>query len=124
MKLLLLSILSTSLFAFTTNNITLEWLEKQPTSFAKDFYIWQYLNKDITPKESNHAISQVRYLNNKLLYRYINKAKDVNLQDYKQCMRSKTKDLLHKEAYCIEAGLSVYDATKLSNKNINKIINK
>ena len=124
MKLLLLSILSTSLFAFTTNNITLEWLEKQPTSFAKDFYIWQFLNKDITPKESNKALEQVRYLNNKILYRYINKSDDINLQDYKQCMRSKTKDLLKKEAYCIEAGLSVYDATKLSDKNLNKIINK
>jgi len=126
MKLIIfaLFISISTLFGFTNDKITLEWLDKQPRSFAKDFYIWQYLNKNITPKESNEAISQVRYLNNKLLYRYINKSNDVNLQDYKKCMRSKTKNLLNKEAYCIEAGLSVYDATKLSKKDLQKIIQK
>ncbi len=39
-------------------------------------------------------------------------------------MRSKTKNLINKEAYCIEAGLSMYDATKLSKKNLDKIIKK
>ena len=126
MKLLLLSLLifTTTLFGFTNEKITMEWLEKQPRSFAKDFYIWRYLNKDITSEESNKALSQVRYLNNKLLYRYINKSKDVNLQDYKKCMRSKTKNLINKEAYCIEAGLSMYDATKLSKKSLDEIIKK
>lgn len=126
MKSLLLSLLIfvTTLSGFTNDKITMEWLEKQPTSFAKDFYIWRYLNKNITAEESNKAISQVRYLNNKLLYRYINKSKDVNLQDYKKCMRSKTNKLVNKEAYCIEAGLSMYDATKLSKKNLDKVIRK
>jgi soluble lytic murein transglycosylase len=124
MKLLLLFIFTTSLFSFTNENITLKWLENQPRSFAKDFYIWRYLKQNITPKESNKALSQVRYLNNKILYRYITKSDDINLQDYKKCMRSKTKDLLNKEAYCIEAGLSVYDATKLSENNLDKIIKK
>ena len=126
MKLLFLSLLLfiSSLYGFTNEKITMQWLEKQPTSFAKDFYIWRYLNKEISAKESNQALGQVRYLNNKILYRYINKSDDINLQDYKKCMRAKTKNLLNKEAYCIEAGLSVYDATKLSNKELSKIINK
>jgi soluble lytic murein transglycosylase len=123
--LLLITLIFThTLVANTPNNITLKWLEKQPTSFAKDFYIWRYLNENITPEESNKALSQVRYLNNKILYRYINKSDDVNLQEYKKCMRSNTKDLLHREDYCIEAGLSVYDATKLSKKELEKIIQK
>ena len=126
MKLLLFTLLifTTTLFGSTNDKITIEWLEKQPRSFAKDFYIWQFLKKDITAEESNKALSQVRYLNNKILYRYINKAQDVNLQDYKKCMRSKTKNLINKEAYCIEAGLSMYDATKLSKKDLNKVIKK
>jgi soluble lytic murein transglycosylase len=125
MKTLLITIiLSTALFSFTNENITLGWLEKQPKSFAKDFYIWRYLNKDITPKESNEALSQIRHLNNKILYKYINKSNDINLQDYKKCMRSKTKNLVNQEAYCIEAGISMYDATKLSKNNLAKIIEK
>ena len=122
--LLLITFFTTSLFSFTNDTITLQWLEKQPKSFAKDFYIWRYLDKDITPEESNKAIAQVRYLNNKILYRYIDKSKDINLQDYKNCMRSSSKNLLNKEAYCMEAGLSVYDATKLSNKELSTIIKK
>ena len=68
MKLLILSLLifTSTLFGFTNDKITMEWLEKQPRSFAKDFYIWRYLNKNITSEESNKALSQVRYLNNKL----------------------------------------------------------
>lgn len=113
-----------SLFAITSNSITLEWLEKQPTSFAKDFYIWRYLDKDITPEQSNEALSQVRYLNNKILYRYIDKSKDIDMIEYKKCMKSSTKDLVNKADYCIEAGLSMYDATKLSKKELTKIIKK
>jgi soluble lytic murein transglycosylase len=124
MKLLLLFIFTTFVFASTNDKITLEWLKKQPTSFAKDFYIWRYLDENITSEESNQALSQVRYLNNKILYRYINKSDDINLQEYKKCMRSQTKDLLNKEDYCIEAGLSIYDATKLSSENLNNIIKK
>ncbi|PIF03876.1 MAG: lytic murein transglycosylase [Arcobacter sp.] len=122
--LLLLSLFPLWLFAFSQKDITLEWLEKQPKSYAKDFYIWQYLNKNISPEESNQALSQIRRLNSKLLNKYIEKSNDINLQEYKKCMRSKTKDLLNKEAYCIEAGLSMYDATKLSKKNLEKIIQK
>ena len=126
MKLLILSLLIfvTTLFGFSDDKITMQWLEKQPKSFAKDFYIWRYLNKNITAEESNKALSQVRYLNNQILYRYIDKSKDVNLQEYKKCMRSSTKNLLNKEAYCIEAGLSTYEATKLSKVNLRKIIKK
>lgn len=126
MKLLILSLLifATTLFGFSDDKITMQWLEKQPKSFAKDFYIWRYLNKNITAEESNKALSQVRYLNNKILYRYIDKSQNVNLQEYKKCMRSSTKSLLNKEAYCIEAGLSTYEATKLSKENLRKIIKK
>ncbi len=69
MKLLLLSLLifTTTLFGFTNDKITMQWLEQQPRSFAKDFYIWRYLNKNISIKESYKAISQVRYLKNKIL---------------------------------------------------------
>jgi len=124
-KLLFITLIFTQLIvANANNNITLEWLEKQPISFAKDFYIWRYLNQDISPEESNKALSQVRYLNNKILYRYINKSDNVDLQEYKKCMRLNTKALLHKEDYCIEAGLTVYDATKLSKADLDKIIKK
>ncbi|MEA3553283.1 MAG: lytic transglycosylase domain-containing protein [Campylobacterota bacterium] len=122
MKKLLFLILSINIFASDT--ITMSWLEQQPKSIAKDFYIWRYLDQNITSTQALEAIKQVNRLNNKILFRYISKSNDDILKDYKSCMRSKTKDLLTKEPYCIEAGLSVYDATKLSKNSLNKIINK
>ena len=122
-------ILSLFMFMFMVNlsaqdKITMSWLQKQPKSIAKDFYIWRYLNQNITPTQANNAIGQVRFFNNKIFYRYTKKSKDKTLKDFTSCMRAKTKKLINKKAYCIEAGLSLYDATKLSNSELNKVIDK
>ena len=113
--------LTSAVFA---QDITMQWLEKQPKSYAKDFYIWRYLATDITPQEANKALSQVRRLNNKILYRYITKSNDPLLKEYKTCKKAKTSTLLKKPDYCMEAGISIYDATKLSPKDLKKVITK
>jgi soluble lytic murein transglycosylase len=120
-KIVILLFTALSLLA---QEVTLEWLKKQPTSYAKDFYIWRYLAKDITPQQAKQALSGVRRLNNKILYRYITKSDDSILKEYKSCLKEKTFNLLNKEDYCIEAGLSLYDATKISKKDLKEIINK
>jgi len=122
-KSILFILFTASLFA-TDDTITLNWLEKQPRSYAKDFYIWRYLNENITPKQANKALSQVKYFNNKIFYRYIDKANDEVFKEYKSCIKSKNSILVNKPDYCIEAGLSIYDATKLSKNNLQKVINK
>ena len=122
MKKLLFLLLTINIFASDT--ITLQWLKQQPKSIAKDFYIWRYLDQNITPNQALEACKQINILNNKLFFRYISKSNDQTLKEYKSCMQSKTKDLIDKKAYCIEAGLSVYDATKLSKTNLEKIIKK
>ena len=123
LKTILLILITTSIFA-TDNKITLDWLEQQPRSYAKDFYIWRYLKKDITPQQANEALEQVKYFNNKIFNRYIDKSNDEVYKDYKNCTKEKTFILVNKEDYCIEAGLSIYEATKLSKTNLQKVINK
>jgi len=122
MKKLFFLILTINIFASDT--ITMSWLKQQPNSIAKDFYIWRYLDQNITPTQALEACKQINTLNNKLFFRYISKSNDDTLKDYTSCVKSKTKDLINKKPYCIEAGLSVYDATKLTKNNLNKIINK
>ncbi|MEA3316120.1 MAG: lytic transglycosylase domain-containing protein [Campylobacterota bacterium] len=121
-KILITSLLSLSLFS--SDQIDLNWLKKQPKSIAKDFYIWRYLNQDITPQEAKNALSMVKSFNNKIFYRYISKSNDELLKDYKKCIKLNTKELLNKKPYCIDAGLSVYDVTKLSKDEMKKLINK
>ena len=126
-KKLILSLSVLAILNTTTNandNITLDWLNNQPKSIAKDFYIWQYLGQNITAKEAQNAISQTSRFNNKLFSRFIAKYNNKDLKNYRKCQREKTKTLLQKEAYCIEAGLSVYDATKLSKNKLDTLIKK
>ncbi|MEA3383072.1 MAG: lytic transglycosylase domain-containing protein [Campylobacterota bacterium] len=122
MKLLLPLLITINIFAQET--ITLNWLEKQPKSIAKDFYIYRYLNQDISPEQSLKAIEQVRYLNNKIFYRFANKSDDDSFKKLKSCMRMKTSSLIKKEDYCIQSGLTVYEATKLSKNNLEQVIDK
>jgi soluble lytic murein transglycosylase len=124
LKSILLLLFTTSIFASTEDKITLDWLSQQPRSYAKDFYIWRYLDKDITPQQANEALGQVNYFNNKIFYRYIDKSDDEVFKDYKSCLKGKTSFLVNKEGYCIEAGLSIYEATKLSKQNLQKVIKK
>ena len=121
-QILLILVLANS--AFANKHITLGWLNQKPKSYAKDFYIWQYLKQDITPSQANKALGQVRILNNKIFFRYVNRSNNDILKDYKSCMQEKTSKLVSQQPYCIEAGLSLYDATKLSKKNLIKIIKK
>ena len=50
----------------SSNIIDIQWLSSQDKTYAKDFYIWQYLKqKNITEKNATKAfspISRVRYL--------------------------------------------------------------
>ena len=47
--------------------ITQKWLDTKPRSIAKDFYIWRYLNQNITPDEAIWALGEARNVNTKLL---------------------------------------------------------
>jgi len=124
-KILTTLLLCSTLYGLQTKEkIELKWLKTKTTSYVKDFYIWRYLDQDITPNQAKEAISQVRRLNNKIFYRYVNKADDKILKDYKSCMRAKTKDIIYKKPYCIEAGLSVYDATTLNHNQRVLVLNK
>lgn len=122
MKIILLLLIITNLFA--TKEISATWLKQQPTSVAKDFYIWRYLSQQISSDEALKALGQVRYLNNPIFYRFVDKYNDKIYDDFVRCKKSKTKSLINKEDYCIEAGLSIYDATKLSESELTLVMDK
>ena len=102
--------------------ITQEWLDTKPRSIAKDFYIWRYLNQDITPEQSIKALGQARNVNGKLLYRYSKKLKHKETSNVIKCKRSSAKNLVSKSADCIEVGMSTFKATKLSSNELKTII--
>ena len=121
-KLSIILILSINIFA--SDEITLNWLKNKPRTIAKDFYIWQYLNQDITPNQAIEALGEVKNINWKLIYRYSNKLKDNDLDKVVKCKKAKGKDLVNKDASCIKIGMSTFQATKLNSDELDTIIDK
>ena len=105
-------------------NITQSWLNTKPRSIAKDFYIWRYLDQNITSNQAIKALGQARNVNNKLLFRYAKKLKHKETSKVIWCMRSSAKTLSTQSANCIELGMSTYKATKLTKKQLNTVIDK
>jgi len=104
--------------------ISLKWLNNKPRSIAKDFYIWRYLKENITPIQASKALGQVRFMNNKLLFRYAKRFKNKDILFVTNCMQLNEKKLVDKNADCIEVGMSTFKATKLSKKNLSIVIKK
>ena len=122
MNIIKLLLITLTINLFANNNITLKWLDKKPRTIAKDFYTLQYLKQDITGNQASKALGQVRNMNWKLLYAYAKHTKDKDFQYVINCKKAKTNELVNKDATCINIGMSMYDATKLNNKQLKKVV--
>lgn len=109
-------------FWLPAQGVTLEYLEKQPKSISKDFYIWMFLDQDISAKEADAAFKQVRRENSKLLYRYAEKTDDPKVKRKVECMKMPGKEVVKEDAECIYQGLSLSTATRLSKKQLQQAI--
>ncbi len=139
----LLSLVSLSLFAYCNevnstikieetsikeydkkNSITLQWLKSKPYSSTRDFYILQYLNQDITPNEALEALSLVKSVSNTIFFQFAKRFKHDETIAVVQCMKASAKDLVNTDANCIKNGLSLKQATKLSQIELQTVIKK
>ena len=122
-KIIILLIFCSS-FELLAKNISKEWLKKQPRSYAKDFYIWRFLDQNISSDDAIWALGEAKHINNKLLFRYSNKLKHKESSKVIQCIKSSPNKLVLEDADCIEVGLSTFKATKLSKDELSKVIKK
>ncbi|VAY86836.1 Soluble lytic murein transglycosylase precursor [hydrothermal vent metagenome] len=106
------------------SDLTLQWLTEQPRSITKDFYIWRYLDQNITPEETIKVLGQAKRVNNRLLYKYAKKLQHKDTSKIVKCMNMKGKELVSQNPDCIEVGMSVYKATKLSTNDLDSVIRK
>jgi len=111
MKIILLLFIAFYLNANTT--ITKDFLKDTPRSYTKDFYIWLYLNQNITSNDAIWALGEAKRVNHKLLYPYAKALKNKETSEVIRCIRKPTKELFNESASCISLGLSIYKATKL-----------
>ncbi len=104
-------------------NISFASLNNLPRSTSKDYYIWKYLDNNITTKQAYALMSQVYNMNKKLFIKF---AKRINKPIYKKilkCYEMKPNDFFKSDADCIKIGFSIYDATKISKQKLKIIEN-
>jgi len=90
----------------------------------RDFYINEYLKKDINPEEALTALGLVDNLKNEMFYNFAKKFKHDETFAVAQCMNMSTKDLIDSYADCIVIGLSLEEASSLSSIDLDLIMQK
>ncbi|MCK9336659.1 MAG: transglycosylase SLT domain-containing protein [Arcobacteraceae bacterium] len=101
--------------------ITLDFLQNNPRSQTKDFYIWQYLDQNINSDEAMLALSEAQRVDNKLFFRFAKKFGHDETYAVAQCMQADTKSLIEQNDDCIELGLSYSQALSLSYDELKTI---
>ena len=105
--------------------IDISWLEKQNKSYAKDFYIIQYLNQEDTLLQDAVKAYEMSNENNKYVKSaFKEKYLNINEED-KKCYNLSIEELLQLEDQrCIALGLSLNEAVKLPKNILDKFVKK
>jgi len=105
--------------------LTLKDIDAMPRSLAKDFYIWLFLQQNVTPDDAKKAFSQVQNKNRtKVLDLYLSKVDDKTLYFKRACQKMPVSKLASQSAECIDEGFSVYKAVQANDTQLLKIFNK
>ena len=118
--LLLFLTLSFPLFA-QEQQIPFSFFKDKPRSLMKDFYIYRYLDQNISAKEARALVGEVKNMNWKLFNRFADKVDDFSFKRIKYCRQLQAEFFTGKDNDCIMIGLSPYKATKLPPETLTKI---
>ncbi|MAD42391.1 MAG: lytic murein transglycosylase [Arcobacter sp.] len=104
--------------------VTLDWLDEKPQSYAKDFFIIQYLNqKNISEEDAQKAYDMSKAKTGRVKKVFTKRFSKIPNKDLR-CYRAKPKELLNEDSRCIALGLSIFDATTMSKENLKIAIDK
>lgn len=106
-------------------SVSIPWLEKKPTSYAKDFFIIQFLKqKNTSVEDAKLAYSMAKRQKGRLLRAF---NKKINLEvpnENSKCYTMDILDLVKEKESCITLGLKLSKTKKLTQTQIKKLISK
>ncbi len=89
----------------------------------RDFYINEYLKLDDTTSEAAYStLSLIYNMNNPLFHNFAKKYKNDETLAVSQCMDASIEDLIYSYADCIEIGLDLNKASKLSTYELKLVL--
>ena len=103
----------------------LNTIDTYPRSIAKDFYIWYFLQQNISAQKADELFAQTAHINMKLLKAY---AKKSHLKELKQALKCQSmpiaQALKKRDLSCLAIALSPFKASKLKSSMRQKIAKK
>ncbi|BCD68015.1 transglycosylase SLT domain-containing protein [Nitratiruptor sp. YY09-18] len=81
--------------------LSLSYLKSKPRSIERDFFIWQYLDQNITPIQAQEALELVKNVNRKIFYRYALKIQNPKIIRIAECSKIPFGKALGEDANCL-----------------------
>lgn len=114
MKVLVLSLIASTLCLAFTTTISLDEINTKPPSREKNFLIWQFLHQDINASAASEAFYQVDMVNERFLIDYSKKTDEAEIIYTVQCLQKPTEALMAIEQDdCLYLALSPTKALSL-----------
>jgi len=104
------------------DEITLKQLEQWPKSYARDFFIWRFLDQNITADSADKAFYLINSVNWTLFHRYAKKTKKSEFKFVDKCHYLKPKDLPSIDPSCSAIAITPYKFSKLSSSKQTELI--
>ncbi len=108
----------------SSKEITLDFFSDKPRSIAKDFYIWRFLDQNITAKEAEALIGEVEQMSNKLFFKFAEKLDVEGFKQIAECLQAAPKELVKASDDCIAVGLTPKKAVYLSKEELLEVSKK
>ena len=110
--------------SLSSDRITLDFFSDKRRSIAKDFYIWRFLDQNITAKEAEALIGEVYNMSNKLFFKFAEKLDVQGFKEIAECIKAKPKELTKASVDCIALGLTPQKATQLTKEELSLVASK
>lgn len=102
----------------------MNFLDSKPRSIYKDYYIWRYLDQNVTSDNAVKLLGETKRVNRKLFLRFAKRVDDKSYKKIAKCYKMRPKEFLKSDEDCIKIGFSIYDATKLTKQELKTINSK
>ncbi len=119
-----LLILTLFLGSLHAQEIPFSFFQDKPRSLAKDFYIYRFLDQNISAKEARALVGEVKNMNWKLFDRFAQKVEDFSFSRISFCRKLAPSQFQGKDNHCIKIGLSAFKATKLPPRELEAIADR
>lgn len=108
----------------SSKEITLKFFRDKPRSIAKDFYIWRFLDQNVSAKEAEALIGEVYQMSSKLFFKFAQKLDKEGFKKIAECIQAAPKELVEASEDCIAVGLTPKKAVQLSKEELLKAAKK